>query len=298
MTTFGISERRACGLLGVWRSSCRYKVKPDRDGQLREQLTELARERPRFGYRRLGVLLARNGPTVNHKKLFRVYREAGLSVKRIRRKKLVRIGVSRPLLGAPNEEWSLDFLCDAVAGGRAICVLSVVDNFTRECLALETDISFGSQRVTRVLDDVIVRRGTPKALRMDNGPQLTSRHFLAWCVERKIATNYIQPGKPVQNGHVESFNGRFRDECLNVNWFRNLFEARRKIMLWRQDYNAVRPHSSLAYRTPQEFAAQWQRPSSSFELHTAAGTAGQGFPDGALACGLDRRTRLQNGKLT
>jgi putative transposase len=236
-TTFGISERRACELLGVWRSSCRYEPKPDRAGPLREQLTELARERPRFGYRRLGVLLARNGQTVNHKRLFRVYREAGLSVKRIRQKKLARVGVSGPLLAAPNEEWSLDFLCDAVAGGRAICVLSVVDNFTRECLALETDTSFGSQRVTRVLEEVIARRGTPKALRMDNGPQLTSRHFLAWCVERKIAMNYIQPGKPVQNGHIESFNGRFRDECLNVNWFRNLFEARCKISLWRQDYN-------------------------------------------------------------
>lgn len=262
VTRFHISERRACELLGVWRSSCRYKAKPDRDSQLREELTELARERPRFGYRRLGVLLARNGQTVNHKRLYRVYREAGLSVKRIRRKKLVRAGISQTRLAAPNEEWSLDFVYDAVAGGRTICVLSVVDNFTRECLALETDTSFGTQRVTRVLDDVIARRGAPKALRMDNGPQLTSRHFLAWCIERKIATNYIQPGKPVQNGHVESFNGRLRDECLNVNWFRNLFDARRKITLWRHDYNTTRPHSSLAYRTPDEFAAQWQRPSS------------------------------------
>jgi putative transposase len=262
VTKFRISERRACELLGVGRSSCRYQPKPDRDGQLREQLTELARERPRFGYRRFGVLLARNGQAVNHKRLYRVYREAGLSVKRIRRKKLVRVGVSQPRLAAPNEEWSLDFLYDAVAGGRTICVLSVVDNFTRECLALETDTSFGTQRVTRVLDHVIACRGTPKALRMDNGPQLTSRHFLAWCVERKIAMNHIQPGKPVQNGHVESFHGRLRDECLNVNWFRNLFDARRKITRWRNDYNTARPHSSLACRTPDEFAAQWQRPSS------------------------------------
>jgi putative transposase len=263
VTRFSISERRACGLLGVWRSSCRYKAKPDLDSQLREQLTELARERPRFGYRGLAVLLARSGHTVNHKKLFRVYREAGLSVKRIRRKKWVRVGVSQPRLAAPNEEWSLDFLCDVVAGGRTICVLSVVDNFTRECLALKTDTSFGTQRVTRVLEHVIARHATPKALRMDNGPQLTSRHFLAWCVERKITRNHIQPGTPVQNGQVESFHGRLRDECLNVNWFRNLFEARRKITLWQQDYNAARPHSSLGYRTPDEFAAQWQRPSSS-----------------------------------
>jgi putative transposase len=169
VTTFPISERRACELLGVWRSSCRYKAKPDHDSELRTQLMELAGERPRFGYRRLGVLLVRKGQIVNHKRLFRVYHGAGLSVKRIRRKKLVRVGVPQPVLAHPNEEWSLDFVCDAVADGRSISVLSVVDNFTRECLALETDTSFGSQRVTRVLDGVIARRGSPKALRMDNG---------------------------------------------------------------------------------------------------------------------------------
>lgn len=262
MTTFGISERRACGLMNVWRSSCRYQHMPDRDQDLREQLVELAHQRPRFGYRRLGVLLARQGEPINHKRLFRVYRDAGLSVKRTRRKKLMRTGVSHPVLTAPNDEWSLDFLCDALASGRTVRVLSIVDNFTRECLALEADTSFASQRVTRVLDSVIARRGTPKALRMDNGPELTSRHFLAWCLERKITMNHIQPGKPMQNGHIESFNGRFRDECLNANWFRNLFEARYKISLWRNDYNDVRPHSSLGYQTPDEFAAQWQRPSS------------------------------------
>jgi putative transposase len=263
VTTFGISERRACGLIGVWRSSCRYRKKPDRNQELRRQLVQLAQERPRFGYRRLGVLLAREGHPVNHKRLFRVYREEGLSVKRIRRKKLVRTGVNQPALAAPNEEWSLDFVSDALATGRALRVLSVIDSFTRECLAIEPDTSLASQRVTRVLDEVIARRGSPKALRLDNGPELTSRHFLSWCIERKIVTNYIQPGKPMQNGHVESFNGRLRDECLNVNWFRNLFDARRKISLWRHDYNAQRPHSSLAYRTPEEFAQLWHRPSSS-----------------------------------
>jgi putative transposase len=166
---FGISERRACGLFDVWRSSCRYQQQPDRNEELREQLMGLAQERPRFGYRRLGVLLDREDKHVNHKRLFRVYRAAGLSVKRNRRKKLVRIGVSQPLLSAPNEEWSLDFLCDALATGRTVRMLSIVDNFTRECLALEADTSFASQRVTRVLDEVIARRGSPKALRMDNG---------------------------------------------------------------------------------------------------------------------------------
>lgn len=264
MKTFQVSERRACGLLNVWRSSCRYQQTADRNEGLRERLVELASERPRFGYRRLGVLLARRGERVNHKRLFRVYRQAGLSVKRTRRKKLLRVGVAQPVLSQPNQEWSLDFVCDALGTGRAVRVLSIVDNFTRECLALETDTSFASLRVTRVLDDVIAQRGVPKALRMDNGPELTSRHFLAWCMERKIAMHHIQPGKPMQNGHVESFNGRLRDECLNANWFRSLFDARHKIAVWRDDYNGARPHSSLAYRTPDEFAAQWQRPSSSF----------------------------------
>jgi putative transposase len=142
-------------------------------------------------------------------------------------------------------------------------VLTVVDAFTRECLALEVDTSFASERVTRVLDTVMDQRGRPKALRMDNGPELTSRHFLAWCMDRKITANYIQPGKPVQNSHIESFNGKFRDECLNASWFPNLFEARCRIARWREDYNSARPHSALAYRTPNDFAAQWQRPSSS-----------------------------------
>src|SRR5207248_3528104 len=157
------------------RSSCRYRKKPDRNEELRQRLVKLAHERPRFGYGRLGVLLAREGQRVNHKWLFRVYREAGLSVKRTRRKKLVRTGLSQPLLTAANEEWSLDFLCDAVANGRLVRVLSIVDNFTRECLALETDTSFASQRVTRVLDGVIAERGASKALRLDDGPELSSR---------------------------------------------------------------------------------------------------------------------------
>ena len=171
-----MSERRACGLFGVARSSCRYRQQPDRDEDLREQLTKLAQERPRFGYRRLGVLLDREDQHVNHKKLFRVYRESGLSVKRNRRKKLVRIGVSQPVLKGPNEEWSLDFVHDSVATGRSMRVLTVVDNFTRECLALEVDTSFPSQRVTRVVEAVIARRGAPNALRMDN--VLNARSFL------------------------------------------------------------------------------------------------------------------------
>jgi len=235
---------------------------------------------------------------VNHKRLFRVYRQAGLSVKRNRRKKLVRVGVSRPVLTAPNAEWSLDFVSDGLAGGRAIRVLTIVDNFTRECLALEADSSFSGERVTRILDRVIERRGRPRAIRMDNGPELTSRRFMSWCIDRKITANYIQPGKPVQNSYIESFNGRFRDECLNANWFRNLFEVRHRIAIWQDDYNKARPHSALDYRTPDEFAAQWRRPSSSLTHIPQPEPSRQGSPSGALTCGLDRRTRLQNTNLT
>src|SRR5258707_1336562 len=176
-------------------------------------------------------------------------------IRRKKRKHCVREG--RPLLArtAANEEWALDFVHDAVECGRAIRVLSVVDAYTRECLALEVDTSFASRRVTRVLDGIMAERGQPQAIRCDNGPELTSRHFLAWCVERQIELMHIQPGKPTQNARVESFHGRLRDECLTVSWFQNLFDARRKIGAWRIEYNEERPHSSLGYKTPKEFAA-------------------------------------------
>src|SRR5581483_1953933 len=216
----------------------------------------LARERPRFGYRRLHVLLPERGAGVNHKRLHRVYREAGLALRRKRRKHCVRVG--RPLVQrtAANQEWALDFVHDVVECGRKIRVLTVVDAYTRECLALEVDTSFASRRVTRVLDQIIGERGRPQVVRCDNGPELTSRHFLAWAIERGIELVHIQPGTPVQNGRLESFNGKLREECLPVSWFQNLFDARRKIAAWQKEYNEERPHSSLGYRTPKEFAAQ------------------------------------------
>jgi len=252
---YAFSERRACGLLDVAVSSYRYQPRRS-DEPLRTQLVELAREKPRFGYRRLHVLLQRRGGRVNHKKLFRVYRAAGLSLRRKKRKHCVRVGQPLEVRTAANQEWALDFAHDAVACGRAIRVLSVVDAYTRECMALEVDTSFASRRVTRVLDQIIVERGLPEAIRCDNGPELTSRHFLAWCIERKIELVHIQPGKPTQNAYVESFNGRLREECLNVSWFQNLFDAKRKIAAWRKEYNQERPHSSLGYRTPWEYARE------------------------------------------
>ena len=250
---YAFSERRACGLMRMAVSSYRYATKRN-DEPLRTKLVELAREKPRFGYRRLHVLLRRSGELVNHKRLHRIYCEAGLRIRRKKRKHCVREG--RPLLArtAANQEWALDFAHDAVACGRAIRVLSVVDAYTRECLALEVDTSFASRRVTRVLEQIVSERGGPQAIRCDNGPELTSRHFLAWCLERQIELIHIQPGKPTQNARVESFHGRLREECLAVSWFQNLFDARRKIAAWRKQYNEERPHSSLGYKTPREFA--------------------------------------------
>lgn len=252
---YAFSERRACGLMTMAVSSYRYQSRRSDEG-LRLRLVELAREKPRFGYRRLHVLLRRSGEDVNHKRVHRVYREAGLSIRRKKRKHCGRTGQPLRVWTAANQEWALDFVHDAVESGRAIRVLSVVDAYTRECLALEVDTSFASRRVTRVLDEIIAERGTPQVIRCDNGPELTSRHFLAWCIERKIELVHIQPGRPMQNGQVESFHGKLRDECLRVSWFGNLFEARRKIAAWRTEYNQERPHSSLGYRTPEEFARE------------------------------------------
>ena len=251
---YAFSERRACRLVMLAVTTYRYRSQRS-DEPLRTKLVELAREKPRFGYRRLHVLLRRSGERVNHKRLHRIYREAGLMIRRKKRKHCVRVGQPLVARTSANQEWALDFAHDAVACGRAIRVLSVVDAYTRECLALEVDTSFASRRVTRVLEEIVAERGQPQAIRCDNGPELTSRHFLAWCIERQIELVHIQPGKPTQNAHVESFHGRLREECLAVSWFQNLFDARRKIAAWRKEYNEERPHSSLGYRTPNEFAA-------------------------------------------
>jgi putative transposase len=251
---FRFSQRHACELMGIPRSTYRYKVRKD-DTALREKLIELAHEQPRYGSRRLCVLLKRDGMRVNAKRVRRVYRAAGLQVRRLRRRRLTRSLIPRVTLTEANQEWAVDFASDVTEGGTRLRVLSVIDAYTRECLALETDTSFPSRRVTRVLEAVMAQRGVPQRVRSDNGPELTSRHYLAWFAERKIAAIHIQPGKPMQNGHVESFHGRLRDECLNASWFWNLWDARRKIGAWCEHYNTRRRHSQLGYRTPEEFAA-------------------------------------------
>lgn len=218
-------------------------------------MKELATKRMRFGYRRLTAMLVREGIKANHKRVYRLYREEGLAM-RIRRRRRIRWSgaVANPAATKPNQRWSMDFVSDCVSTGTVIRMLTVVDDCTRECPAIEVDTSLGGLRVGRVLDRIASERGLPEAIVLDNGPEFRGRALAAWSEERGVRLEFIQPGKPVQNAFVESFNGRLRDECLNANWFTSLNDARRKIESWRRDYNEQRPHSSLAYMAPAEFA--------------------------------------------
>jgi len=250
------SERHACRLVGLGRSTYRYRMrKAERDVALRGRLKELAAKRMRFGYRRLTAMLVREGVRANHKRVYRLYREEGLAMRiRGRRRIRWRGPVTNPAASRPNERWSMDFVSDCVSTGKVIRMLTVVDDYTRECPAIEVDTSLGGLRVRRVLDRIASERGLPEAIVLDNGPEFRGRALAAWSEERGVRLEFIQPGKPAQNAYAESFNGRLRDECLNANWFTSLNDARRKIETWRQDYNQQRPHSSLNYLPPVEFA--------------------------------------------
>jgi putative transposase len=250
-----LSERRSCGLAGVCRATVRYRAHGEGDDSVRTRLRELAALRKRFGYRRLGVLLRREGVLVNHKRVYRLYREEGLSLRRRKRKRLTSEGRGPGELATrANQVWSLDFVSDALAPGRRLKLLTVVDTFTRESLAVEVDTSIGGERMARVLDRVIAERGAqPEEIVMDNGPEMTSRALDQWAYERGVKLRFIAPGKPVQNCYIESFNGRLRDECLNQHWFRSLADAKQIVEEWRLDYNQARPHSSLGGLTPQEY---------------------------------------------
>lgn len=251
MAERGYSQRRACRLIEVDPKTLRRDPVADAP-EIRGRLRDLAGERRRFGYRRLGILLAREGMTMNHKKLYRLYREEGLSVRRRRgRKRATGTRAPAALPQGPNQRWSLDFVADALSWGRRFRVLAVVDDFTREALALVADTSIGGHRVVRALDALIARRGRPAMIVSDNGTELTSRAVLDWTNRTGVEWHYIAPGKPTQNAYVESFNGRFRDECLNEEVFTSLAEARAVIERWRLDYNQVRPHSAHGGLTPQ-----------------------------------------------
>jgi len=245
-------------LIGLEPKTYRYASKRPGDGEIRARLRVLAGERRRFGYRRLHILLAREGVRLNHKRLFRLYRDERLGVrKRSGRKRALGTRSPMALPEAANQRWSLDFVSDALANGRRFRVLAVVDDFTRECLGLVADTSLSGLRVGRELDRIVEQRGCrPATIVSDNGTELTSHAILRWQEERGVLWHYIAPGKPQQNGFVESFNGRFRDECLNERLFSSLAAARRVIEAWRIDYNTERPHTSLDGLTPAAFATR------------------------------------------
>lgn len=247
-----LSERKACRLVGLHRSVARY-ASIKQDDVLKAQLQALAQARNRFGYRRLHLLLRRQGTVVNHKKVYRLYKEMGLQVKQRKgRKRAPGSRISHTELTRPNERWSLDFVHDALENGRRIRCLTIVDDYSRTCLGIVVDSSLSGRRVCEELSLLMSLYGKPTRLLSDNGPEFTSNQVLSWSSSHAVSWDYIEPGCPYQNGINESFNGRFRDECLNEHLFASLPSARRVIESWRWDYNHVRPHGSLAGKTPIE----------------------------------------------
>jgi putative transposase len=252
-----VSERRACGLIPMHRGTCRYRGRRSEDPRLRERLRELAAARRRFGYRRLQVLLRREGFAVNHKRVYRLYVEEKLGLRRKRGRRRMpttaaRVPLKRPV--SPDEVWTMDFTQDAFASGRKFRTLNLMDGFTRYALRIEVDTSLPGLRVVRVLEDLKTRGRKAKVIVIDNGTEFTSQVVDQWAYENQVQLHFITPGRPMENGYMESFNGKFRDECLNENWFVDLADARQKIEEWRCDYNQERPHSALGYLTPAEFA--------------------------------------------
>jgi putative transposase len=281
-SAFEMSERRACRVVGCVRMTMRYRSSRTNDAELRIRLRELAHVRRRFGYRRLLVLLRREGFAVNHKRLFRVYREERLMVRRRGGRKRA-LGTRAPMTipQHPNDRWSLDFVADQFIDGRRLRILVVVDDCTRECLALIADTSISGMRVARELDRLLVERGKPKTTVSDNGTEFTSNAILQWADDHRVAWHYIAPGKPVQNAFAESFIGRLRDELLNETLFRSLSHVRAVLEAWRADYNNERPHSRLGWMSPAIYAAARRsaalRSADGSAQRTAATTAHQGI---------------------
>jgi putative transposase len=251
----GFGVTRACGLVGISRSLYGYRSRKAPCSELRERICTLAGEKRRYGYRRIHILLRREGWQVNRKRTYRLYREAGLAVRRRKRK---RIGLfERKPLPKPstvNRSWSMDFVADGLIDGRKLRVLAIVDDYSRECLVLEVDTSINGRRVAAVLDRLADLRGLPLSITVDHGPEFEGQVLDAWAYEHGVLLNFIRPGKPVENAYIESFNGRFRDECLNEHWFLTMAHARGVIEKWRIEYNTERPHSSLGDLTPEQFA--------------------------------------------
>jgi putative transposase len=254
MCELGLSKRRACRVIDLQMCSFDYRSRRD-DTTLRQRLHELAQERPRFGYVRLHVLLRREGWKVNRKRVYRLYREEGLKLRTKKRKRLTSSLRGRPELTTSMDQlWTMDFVSDSLGCGRRFRALTLVDAHSRECLALEVDSSLTGHRVVRVLEQLKEWRGLPQIIQVDNGSEFTSRVLDQWAYTNKVKLHFIEPGKPTQNGHIESFNGKLRDECLNTEWFTSLDEARTLIESWRNDYNDVRPHSALDQMPPAVWA--------------------------------------------
>jgi putative transposase len=254
---FAMKKRRACRVVGLAPATYYYRARRPDPIELREKLKAFAAQRPRWGYRRLHVLLKRDGHEVNHKRVFRLYSAEGLAVRRKKRKRMTAsLRVLPPPPTRPRQQWTMDFTHDTLATSRQFRTLNLVDTFTRECLAIEVDHSLPGGRVVRVLERLAELHGLPEVVRIDNGTEFTSHVVDAWAYEHNVKLDFIRRGKPTDNAHIESFNGKFRDECLNENWFLSLNDAKTKIEAYRVDYNEVRPHSSLDNLTPIEFASQ------------------------------------------
>jgi putative transposase len=253
---YRVAERRACRVLGFARSSFRYQSRRDPRAELRVRLRDLAASRVHYGYVRLWVLLRREGWVVNTKLVYRLYCEEGLGIRRRkpRRRKSVQVREARVPVQHANETWSMDFMSDQLVGGQRFRLLTLVDNHSRESLAIEVGQRLTGDDVVRVLEQVTAERGKPQSIRVDNGPEFISRSLDLWAYFNGVKLDFSRPGKPTDNAAIESFNGRLRDECLNQHWFLSLDEAKRLTEAWREDYNRVRPHASLGHRTPFEFA--------------------------------------------
>lgn len=255
----GYSQRRACRLIQCNRSTARHNSTRRDDSELRQRLKSLAQEQQRWGYRLLGAALRQEGFLVNYKRLYRLYKEEKLELRPKHRKRLKSEKRGRPALATKlHEVWTMDFMSDTLCDGRRFRTLNVLDVWSRQCLAIEVDTSLSSQRVVRVLDELVQQHGAPQRLQIDNGPEFRSQALDVWAKRHGVALHFIDPGKPTQNGHIESFNGHFRAECLSQEWFLHLREVRQTVGTWRMEYNTVRPHSSLGYLPPAVWAQQQQ----------------------------------------
>jgi len=255
---FGASERRACQVIGLHRSVCRYVSQAKDQTALMMRIRDLAVARVRYGYRRLAILLRREGWRVNDKRVYRLYRLMGLSLRLQKAKKRIsRLRGVQPPAGAPNEHWSMDFMADTLHDGRRFRVLTIVDHVSRVSPAIEASQHFPGQRVVAVLERLRHRVGLPKILTVDNGPEFAGRALDAWAHEHGVRLDFTRPGKPTDNAYIESFNGKLRAECLDQHWFVSIDDAKAKLEAWRIDYNRHRPHSAIGDLTPDEFARQW-----------------------------------------